>query len=340
MTHPHLFDSMENNIANILGSISNKFNQYGSIVIFLFGVIGNLLNVIVLRKKELRQNPCAWLFLVASIVNILAIVSGLTTRMLSGWAVDPTATISWLCKLRTYVMVITRVIAPWLLVLAMFDRWLVSSSKVHFRRRSTLKNAQRGALVIILIPSLLFCHLFYCYEANLTNTPLRCYYRNYNCLLATDIMSFAMVMIIPTTINATFSLMTIRNIRRSHRRIGMRNAAASTNSSHEIIVQTSAAQNCVVIPTKRAKRRTDRDLMRMLLVQVLLLIIFTLPLVLEKIYSTIRPKKLPLEATIDSFVYNIALLSSYLTNGMPFYIYTVFGGDAIRKSLINLFRRH
>ena len=319
---------MENSLALTLNDISEQINRYGSIVIFLFGVVGNLLNVLVLWRKPLRQNPCAWLFLVASVVNTLAIVSGITTRMLSGWAVDPTATISWLCKLRTFTMLVSRTIAPWLLVLAMFDRWIISSLKVDRRRRSTLKNAQRGALVVTIIAILLFAHIFYCYEANQRNTPLKCYYRNGRCTLATDLIAFIMMIIVPTVVNATFSLMTISNIHRSQRRIQAMNGITLSISTHEMPI------------TLRSSKRIDRDLMKMLLVQVTFLIIFTLPFVAQKIYTTFRPNKSPLETTIDSLIYNIALLSAYLTNGMPFYIYTLLGGNIFRQSLIHLFRRH
>ncbi|CAF4662290.1 unnamed protein product, partial [Rotaria sp. Silwood1] len=40
--------------------------------------------------------------------SLTSIVSGLTTRMLAGYAVDLTNTIDWLCKFRIYVLMVSR----------------------------------------------------------------------------------------------------------------------------------------------------------------------------------------------------------------------------------------
>lgn len=49
-------------------------------------------------------------------------LSGLTARMLSGWAGDLTNTIDWLCKLRAFVLFVSRNIGAWLIQLATIDR--------------------------------------------------------------------------------------------------------------------------------------------------------------------------------------------------------------------------
>ncbi len=83
-----------------LNNVSSMLNRYFAIAIFIFGTIGNVLNCLILLQPTLRSNPCSLFFLVSSIAHLTFIYSGLTTRMLSGWAVDLTNTIGWLCKLR------------------------------------------------------------------------------------------------------------------------------------------------------------------------------------------------------------------------------------------------
>ncbi|CAF1283045.1 unnamed protein product [Adineta steineri] len=39
---------------------------------------------------------------------------------------------------------------------------------------STLKNVQRNIIAAIFLSSVAYGQIFYCYEANLTNTPLQC----------------------------------------------------------------------------------------------------------------------------------------------------------------------
>ncbi|CAF3320352.1 unnamed protein product [Rotaria sp. Silwood1] len=85
----------------LLNSISSQLNRYFSIFIFIFGVIGNILNCIVLSQRPHRTNPCSFYFLISSMASLTSIVSGLTTRMLAGYAVDLTNTIDWLCKFRS-----------------------------------------------------------------------------------------------------------------------------------------------------------------------------------------------------------------------------------------------
>ncbi|CAF4138465.1 unnamed protein product, partial [Adineta steineri] len=77
---------------DFLNNISNDLNRYFGIFVFLFGLIGNILNILVLSQRPLRSNPCALLFLASSVSNLIAIVSGLFTRILSGWNLDPTST--------------------------------------------------------------------------------------------------------------------------------------------------------------------------------------------------------------------------------------------------------
>ncbi len=79
-----------------LNNISTYLNQCSEIFIVLFGSIDNILNVLVLSQRSLLSNSCALLFLVSSISNLVAILFDLTSRILSGWNMDPTNTVLWL----------------------------------------------------------------------------------------------------------------------------------------------------------------------------------------------------------------------------------------------------
>ena len=311
-----------------LADITEKVNRYASILIFLFGVLGNLLNILVLSKKQIRINPCAWLFLVSSIANLFAIISGITTRMLSGWAVDPTTTISWLCKLRTFVMLVSRASGSWLIVLAVVDRWLKSCSDVNRRQRSRIQNAQCATVLVFVVISVLYVHIFYCYEANLKVTPLACYYRNHACLTITDVIVSFMGVVFPIIIMTILGVITVINIRQFYRRI------------RPSLVGQHGPKDNHPIDDKKIKRKNDRTLLKMLFIQVILLVTFSLPLIIQKVDTFFRPRKSPSEVAIDSLFYNIALLSTYVTNGMPFYIYTLCGGSVFRKALFDLFHKH
>lgn len=96
-------NSSDADLAASWNQITAQMNRYFSIFVFLFGIVGNVLNILVLSRKAFRTNPCAVLFMVSSMANFICILSGLTSRMLSGWAADLTNTDRFLCKLRAFV---------------------------------------------------------------------------------------------------------------------------------------------------------------------------------------------------------------------------------------------
>lgn len=302
---------------------TTQLNRYFPICIFLFGIIGNILNILVLSQRNLRTNSCAALFLVSSIASLIAIFSGLFTRTTSGWAIDLTNTITWLCQLRTFVVFASRTVAYCLIALATIDRWLSSCFDVHRRQLSTLKNAQKGMIIITIFSCLLYVQMFYCYEANLVNTPLKCYGKTIACRLVTDLTYAFAGNIISLIIMLSFGLMTIINVRQAQRRVHITSvgSVSATNRNNQ----------------QRAKK-TDHYLLLMLFVQVILFGVFTLPQNIQKFISYAQSNEIQsaLNTAIGNFIFNFFLLFAYLANGISFYIYTLFGGSVFRDELLKL----
>ena len=159
----------------LLENISNGMNRYVSPLVFIFGTVGNILNCLVLSQRRFRSNTCAFLFLVSSFVDLISILIGLTTRILAGWQLDPTATITWICRFRAFVVFSTRTLAIWLITLATIDRWLLSSLSIHRRQLSTLRNVQIGSLICTIMSVCAYIHMTFCYEPNQKDQPLKCY---------------------------------------------------------------------------------------------------------------------------------------------------------------------
>lgn len=305
---------------------TTHLNRYFSICIFLVGIIGNILNIAVLSQRTLRTNPCAFLFLASSVASLIAIFSGLFTRTTAGWAMDLTTSITWLCQLRTFVVFASRNIAYDLLALASIDRWLSSSYHVHRRQMITLKNAQKGLIIICIFSCLLYVQMFYCYEANLMDAPLRCYGKTIACRLLTDLSYAFAANIIPLMIMVGFGGMTIVNVRQTHRRV-----------NHTRVISISGG---IRRAGQQRMKKLDHYLFLMLLVQVILFAVFTLPQNIQKFISLAQTNniKSPLERAIENFIFNFFLLFAYLANGMSFYIYTLSGGNVFRNELVKLAR--
>ncbi|CAF4873075.1 unnamed protein product [Rotaria sp. Silwood1] len=188
--------------------------------------------------------------------------------MLAGYAVDLTNTIDWLCKFRIYVLMVSRTIALWLIALASIDRWLLSSANQQYRKMSSLKNAYSSMLIVIVFSMMLYAQLIYCYQANLTQTPLKCYGKTEICRMITDFSYAVITIVIPIIVMIIFGLLTISNVQNSYRRI------------------------CI---------------------------------------TTI--------AQLSKSAFNLLLLLTYFSRGMPFYIYTLCGEKIFRQTINNIFKR-
>jgi hypothetical protein len=313
---------------------SKQLNRYLPLFIFSFGIIGNILNTLVLSQRKIRLNPCIFLFLCSSISNLISILCGLMPRILSGWNIDLTDTNQYHCKLRAFIMFTSRTIAFWLIVFATIDRWILSLSDAQRRQMSTLKNAHRGALIITIISILFYLHMFYCYEPNLVDAPLKCYGKTACCRLLTDITYACFTILLPLILMIIFGLTTISNIRDTRSCISV-----------DSITTFEHSENLVSILRRQQSRRwkkLDRYLLRMLLLQVILLICFTLPQTVHKLYLTLTfsKEKSEWQLAIDRFIYNFDLLLPYLASGMPFYVYTLTGGKVFQNALRNVLCYH
>ncbi|CAF1156261.1 unnamed protein product [Rotaria sordida] len=314
-------------LISIWNNASSKINIYFSICLFIFGVTGNALNTLVLSQRSLRSNSCAWLFLVSSIFNLISILSGLPTRILSGWFALLTDRIGWLCKLRVFTLLTSRSIALWLIVLATLDRWLLSCKNIDYRRISKLKNARRGMICILIISSLFYSPIFYCYQANLINEPLRCYSKTIKCRIYADQVYTFFTTLIPLILMILFGFLTLSNLRKIHYRA-------------QILLLSRSSQTIISNNHRQRLKSVDRHLLIMLLIQISFLILFTLPQVIEMIYLTITRNqyKSPLREQLETSTFTFVLLLTYLASGMPFYIYILSGGQIFRQAFLKIMR--
>ena len=307
-----------------LDSISDQINRYISPLIWLFGVVGNILNCLILSQRPLRSNSCALLFLISSIADLVSVLVGLSTRILAGWHTDPTSTITWICRSRAFIVFTTRTIAIWLITLATIDRWLSSSTNIRRWRLSSLKNVKRGSILVAIVSFLLYVHMLMCYEANLYDEPLPCYGGTVRCRLTTDLIYVLMTVTLPLALMLIFGLLTIVNVRRIRLR---------TNQTRIRLLREQIARN------RRVKfKRTDHHLLRMLIFQMIFLILLCLPQAVQKLHITIHPIGYgsPMDDSIKRFLYNIDILLAFIASGMPFYINTLAGGVVFRNACIDL----
>ncbi|CAF3496227.1 unnamed protein product [Rotaria sp. Silwood1] len=216
--------------------------------------------------------------------------------------------------------------ATWLITLATIDRWLISSLNIHYRQMSNLKNIKRTIVITGILSILTYIYMLYCYEANITDAPLKCYGKSASCRLINDLTYSFITIIIPLILMIIFGLLTISHVHHVHNRI------------HHTI---SGLKNMPSTPKELHAKKIDRNLLRMLIIQVFLLTILCIPQVIEKFHVTLKPfgTESELEDAIKTFLYNVEILLAFIASSMPFYIYTLAGGNLFRKGFLDLIRR-
>ncbi|CAF1271250.1 unnamed protein product [Didymodactylos carnosus] len=121
-----------------------------------------------------------------------------------------------------------------------------------------------------------------------------------------------------------FGILTVGNVRKLNRLVAP--ASSTTGGSTALALTGSSKKN-------------DRQLTKMLLVQVLILTILNVPYAIQLVYSTFSANiyKSPLQLAIENFCFALVLDFSWWAFGMSFYIYTLTG-HVIRKELKRLMK--
>ena len=147
-----------------LSLISNKLMIIIGILMYIFGCIGNLLNIYVFflwsksRKYSRRysngyrsKNSSLYL-LTSSIGNLIIIIYPLLTRIIFDgfqYSVNPTYVFIF-CQFRYYILHTFDLISLTSICLATFDRYLISSRKVRLRDLSSTRKRTKQIILILI----------------------------------------------------------------------------------------------------------------------------------------------------------------------------------------------
>jgi hypothetical protein len=195
---------------------------------------------------------------------------------------------------------------------------------------STLKNAQRGTIMIVILSILLNIPIIPCFKANLISPPQKCYGKTVACRIYADMAYACFSILIPSLLMTYFSVMIIMNVRRVQRRVAA-------------LVIPRANINTVNNDRLQRTKKKDRQLLVMLLVQVICIVALTFPQAIQKVYSTMvlyidSPTESALRTAIENFIFAFVVLLTNIASGLPFYIYTLSGGSVFRNAFWQVLR--
>lgn len=226
-------------------------DRHATLVVLLFGTVGNLLNLAIVSERSLRHNPCSTYLWWSSLSSIVYLWSGLPTRVLGGYGIVSPNQNTPLCKTRLFIVITIWAITLWAMAGASIDRYLSTHNSPSLRRRSTVRTARQILAAILAVSVAFYVEIFYCYEASVPNVPVACYTQHGPCRGYNDWMNIVYNILIPCGCMAVFSVLTVRNIQ--------------ARVVHPVINPGSSVTRSSTQPRTRQK---DRTLTSMLLAQV------------------------------------------------------------------------
>lgn len=313
----------------VIIDIRNKILISVGITFIIVGTVGNLLNIILFRKRALwKLAPCVPFLLAASVINMIDIYSFLVLRTLIGFKITPAFYSSEICKLQLYLYYTTFCLSSWFMVACCADRFFSSSREPSIRRYSSTRMTTRVLISITIIIPLVYAQVFYCYEANQFSRPAPCFVKPNLCSVFENVYYFTFQTFGPPMLMFIFGIGTFIHIRQGQ------------HMQREPVVRVDVATGTISTANTRNSKRSNREILRMLSIQVVLYLICTLPLLGMEIFSAIpSPYVLSnVELTVQNLLLNIAILLSFVDKIFSFYIYTL-ASKFYRQELMQLIAR-
>lgn len=260
--------------------IAQQLNVYTGITFLVIGVIGNGMNIFIFSSiRSYRRTPSTFYFLVVSIHNIIYIILNLTVRIVNAYySLDLTRNSLVWCRMHSFFIGYLGLTSFTCSSLTTIDQFFATSKHAYLRRCSNIKWAHRFVIIAMIVWALHGIPLLIFF--NIPPVASRC--RNVNPIYATYLSMYVLLFQsgIPSIIMIIFGYLSYNNIRRT-----------------------------IVLLEQRA----DRQLVRMILIQLVLVVVSMVPFGTYTIYGLITAK-LPKDVnqlTREFFAVTVLTLVSY-----------------------------
>jgi len=280
-------------------------NRYFPLPFVILGTIGLILNIIIFTRPSLFNNSCVQYLLGNTLANIIVLYWVVITRIESdGYGNDLSIRSNIFCKIRYFLTYYSRTLSTWFIVLACFDRWL--SSLQARNRFNTLSFARQVILITCIICFISYIHILFLFDIQTSSGILTCYALIGIYRIFSDLQYLIFYALGPPILMLIFGLSTLKHLRRNRR----------------LVLPTSNIQNQLKL---NSIKRRDSQLLAMLLLQVMIIIIFTVPFAIQKLYDTFSLNiiRTPLQKAQYNLLAAILRLLSYGSHAFGFFFYTL-----------------
>jgi hypothetical protein len=213
-----------------------------------------------------------------------------------------------LCLFRLLLTYPLYCLVLWFIVLSSLDRFLTSSHNARIRRLSSAPIARIIIVSIIAFFFLIYVHVAVFFKINPSGSATVCSITSSDYIIFFNIFFVLTTTLLPILFMSIFGALVIRNVRKMHNRV---------------VPQADDARNERI-------RSSDRQLLRMLLFQVMITTIISVPYCVIGMYSTFALTLLKITLStsgraIFNFISNLLLKIYYANAVTGFYIYTLTG---------------
>ncbi|CAF0986263.1 unnamed protein product [Adineta steineri] len=293
-------------------SFATQYSLYTGCILISFGVIGNVLNLLVFTQLKLfRTNRCAFYITIESIFNFIYQLLSITLTILTSiYGDDATGRFLIWCKLR-YILGQTCALTNFYMIcFSAVDQFFSTNHHFNLRQMCTLKLGRYFAFAFIGFAIIHSIALGSSYDIQLT---VGCVISNYVAVQYSTFFFYSILSgFLPVVIASLFSMLAYHNVRHIVRR---------------------------QLPIVR--RRLDKQITAMVLMRVIAYVCLASPYNAYRIYAINFPisRSMPVAYAIGRLIQAI-LLSIFITNyTINFYLFIMFSSRFRRQVKLVLVKK-
>ena len=153
--------------------------QIVSPILIVCGTIGNVLSMIVLSRKNMRQSVSSTYLLGLSAADLMVLYVGLLRQWLRYLGFDIRLATNWLCKLHWWLLYVTLDFSVWLLIMVTIERVISTFKPFSTRILCTRKRAKVAITAVGITVLVCNSHVLYGMERTITSVENGTF--SYNC---------------------------------------------------------------------------------------------------------------------------------------------------------------
>jgi hypothetical protein len=307
--------------SSILYSAEKGLMQFGGPTMLALGTIGGILNLMVFTKSTLHKSPCAICFVACNIVDLLYLCFDFIPTFLGdGYDIALGEGNLAYCRFAYYIGLILAMLGPSYLILASIDRTLITSRDAGVRKRSTRRLAITCIIGLALFWMIFQIHaLIYMEIVQVGVNYFVCTFQPGAYTSFITYYSLFIVGLTPPLLMIIFGLLTLKNIRQVQNAVHPSSLSAIGNT---------------VGHRSDGPRSKDRQLIRMLFMEIIIYLFARFPATIMLIYEQItqHENKSLEQTTIEQWIANITYFIGFIDSCVSCYT-NIIVSKTFRKEL-------